>query len=109
MGVCPECASGAEPVRTLVYAAPGERWRVCPACGAWLDLRRVRVGYLEEAGMLHITRTRADAARWLSEQTGTRITGKMLDNWRYSGRLHPRHVEGRYWEWDVGELLVCVR
>lgn len=77
--------------------------------GAWLDLERVRLGYLEEAGMLHITRKRADAARWLSEQSGVRVTGKMLDNWRLAGRLHPRHVEGRYWEWDVHELLECVR
>lgn len=113
VGVCPEClmacGGDGEPVRTPVYAAAGERYGVCPACGAWLDLRRVRLAYLESLGMLHITRTRADAARWLSEQAGVRVTGKMLDNWRLAGRLHPRHVEGRYWEWDVRELLECVR
>lgn len=95
VGVCPECASGEDPERTPVYAARGERYAVCEACGAWLDLERVRLGYLEEAGMLHITRKRANAARWLSEQSGVRVTGKMLDNWRLAGRLHPRHVEGR--------------
>lgn len=108
VGVCPECASGAEPVRTLVYAAPGERWRVCPACGAWLDLRRVRVGYLEEAGMLHITRTQSGAARWLRETAGVHVTGRDLKNWRERGIIHPIHVEGAYWEWDISELIACV-
>ena len=111
--MCPECLQTTDgdggPVRTPILAEPGRRWAVCPECGAFLDLREVRARYLESAGGLHITRTRADAARWLSEQTGIHVTGKTLDNWRYAGRLHPRHVEGRYWEWDVRELLSCVR
>ena len=81
---------------------------VCEACGAWLDLERVRLGYLEEAGMMHITRKPADAARWVSEMACVHVSGRDLKNWRHRGLLHPRHVEGAYWEWNIKELVDCV-
>lgn len=67
IGVCPDCLNGrdeqGEPVRTPIYAAWDARYAICPACGAWLDLRRTRLEYLRSAGLMHITRTQSDAAR----------------------------------------------
>lgn len=61
IGVCPDCLNGrdeqGEPVRTPIYAAWDARYAICPACGAWLDLRRTRLEYLRSAGLMHITRT----------------------------------------------------
>lgn len=118
IGICTECEAnyieidangGARPRRTPIYAADGQRWAVCPYCAAFLDLANVRASYLKPIDSLHITRKRAGAARWLSDVSGRRVTGKMLDNWRQAGRLHPRRVDGQYWEWDIRELLACVR
>lgn len=59
IGVCPDCLNGrdeqGEPVRTPIYAARDARYAICPACGAWLDLRRIRLEYLRSAGLMHIT------------------------------------------------------
>lgn len=118
VGICTECEAnyietdangGSRPRRTPIYAADGQRWAVCPYCAAFLDLAKVRASYLKPIDSLHITRKRAGAARWLSDASGRRVTGKMLDNWRQAGRLHPRRVDGQYWEWDIRELLACVR
>lgn len=104
VGVCPDC----EPERTPIYAAAGERYVVCPNCAAFLDVTRVREHYLDEAGMLHITRKTSDAARWVSRLTGIHVTGRDLKNWRARGLVKPNHVEGEYWEWDLKELAACV-
>lgn len=104
VGVCPEC----EPERTAVYAARGERYVVCPRCAAFLDVASVRERYMETAGAMHITRTQSDAARWVCDAAGVRVNGKDLKNWRRRGLIHPRHVDGAYWEWDIGELVACV-
>ena len=65
VGVCPDCLNTKgdddEPIRTPIYAAQSSRYAVCPECGAWLDLKRVRLEYLRSAGLMHITRTQADA------------------------------------------------
>lgn len=111
VGVCPECLrttdGDGEPVRTPILAEPGRRWAVCRECGAFLDLREVRARYLESAGGLHITRTQSDAARWVRENAGVHVTGRDLKNWRSRGLIHPRHIEGAYWEWDIRELIEC--
>lgn len=122
IGICPQCHATTrtvtdpqtgetrdEPLRTPIYATERQHWAVCPYCAAFLDLAKVRASYLKPIDSLHITRKRAGAARWLSDASGRRVTGKMLDNWRQAGRLHPRRVDGQYWEWSIRELLACVR
>lgn len=114
VGVCPDCLNGrdehGEPVRTPIYAAHSARYAVCPECGAWLDLKRVRLEYLRGAGLMHITRTQADAARWVRENTGVAVSGNDLKNWRTRGKMPgTRHVEGPYWAWNIMELLACAQ
>lgn len=114
VGVCPDCLNGrdeqGEPVRTPIYAARDARYAICPACGAWLDLRRIRLEYLRSAGLMHITRTQADAARWIRANTGVNVSGNDLKNWRARGKMPgTRHIEGPYWAWNVLELLACAQ
>lgn len=114
IGVCPDCLNGrdeqGEPVRTPIYAAWDARYAICPACGAWLDLRRTRLEYLRSAGLMHITRTQADAARWIRANTGVNVSGNDLKNWRARGKMPgTRHIEGPYWAWNVLELLACAQ
>lgn len=114
IGVCPDCLNEldehGEPVRTPIYAARSSRYAVCPACGAWLDLKRIRLEYLRSAGLMHITRTQADAARWIRENTGVNVSGNDLKNWRTRGKMpSTRHIEGPYWAWNVLELLACAQ
>lgn len=114
IGVCPDCLNGrdeqGEPVRTPIYAAWDARYAICPACGAWLDLRRIRLEYLRSAGLMHITRTQADAARWIRANTGVNVSGNDLKNWRARGKMPgTRHIEGPYWAWNVLELLACAQ
>lgn len=114
VGVCPDCLNGrdeqGEPVRTPIYAARDARYAICPACGAWLDLRRIRLEYLRSAGLMHITRTQADAARWIRANTGVNVSGNDLKNWRARGKMpSTRHIEGPYWAWNVLELLACAQ
>lgn len=114
IGVCPDCLNGrdeqGEPVRTPIYAARDARYAICPACGAWLDLRRIRLEYLRSAGLMHITRTQADAARWIRANTGVNVSGNDLKNWRARGKMPgTRHIEGPYWVWNVLELLACAQ
>lgn len=56
VGVCPNCLNTKgdddEPIRTPIYAARSARYTVCPECGAWLDLKRVRLEYLRSAGLM---------------------------------------------------------
>lgn len=114
VGVCLDCLNGrdeqGEPVRTPIYAARDARYAICPACGAWLDLRRIRLEYLRSAGLMHITRTQADAARWIRANTGVNVSGNDLKNWRARGKMPgTRHIEGPYWAWNVLELLACAQ
>lgn len=114
IGVCPDCLNGrdeqGEPVRTPIYAAWDARYAICPACGAWLDLRRIRLEYLRSAGLMRITRTQSDAARWIRANTGVNVSGNDLKNWRARGKMPgTRHIEGPYWEWNVLELLACAQ
>lgn len=114
VGVCPDCLNGrdeqGEPVRTPIYAARDARYAICPECGAWLDLKRVRLEYLRSAGLMHITRTHADAARWVRENTGVSVTGKDLANWRSRGKMpSTRRIDRHYWEWNIMELLACAQ
>lgn len=114
IGVCPDCLNGrdeqGEPIRTPIYAARSARYTVCPECGAWLDLKRVRLEYLRSAGLMHITRTQADAARWVRENTGVSVTGKDLANWRSRGKMpSTRRIDRHYWEWNIMELLACAQ
>jgi hypothetical protein len=114
IGVCPDCLNGrdeqGEPVRTPIYAARDARYAICPACGAWLDLRRTRLEYLRSAGLMHITRTQSDAARWIVANTGVNVSGNDLKNWRARGKMPgTRHIEGPYWAWNVLELLACAQ
>ena len=99
-----------EPIRTPIYAARSARYTVCPECGAWLDLKRVRLEYLRSAGLMHITRTQADAARWVRENTGVSVTGKDLANWRSRGKMpSTRRIDRHYWEWNIMDLLACAQ
>lgn len=121
VGVCPHCLetqreitdpetgeTRMEPVRTDIFATEGQTTATCPACGATLDLSDVRLRYLKSAGLLHITRTQSDAARWISENTGVHVTGRELKDWRRRGKMpNTRHIEGKYWQWDVLDLLKC--
>lgn len=114
VGVCLDCLNGrdeqGEPVRTPIYAARDARYAICPACGAWLDLRRIRLEYLRSAGLMHITRTQSDAARWIRENTGVNVTGKDLANWRSRGKMpSTRRIDRHYWEWNIMELLACAQ
>ena len=114
VGVCPNCLNTKgdddEPIRTPIYAARSARYTVCPECGAWLDLKRVRLEYLRSAGLMHITRTQADAARWVRENTGVSVTGKDLANWRSRGKMpSTRRIDRHYWEWNIMELLACAQ
>lgn len=114
IGVCSDCLNGrdeqGEPVRTPIYAAWDARYAICPACGAWLDLRRTRLEYLRSAGLMHITRTQSDAARWVRANTGVNVSGNDLKNWRARGKMPgTRHIEGPYWAWNVLELLACAQ
>lgn len=114
VGVCPDCLNTKgdddEPIRTPIYAARSARYAVCPECGAWLDLKRVRLEYLRGAGLMHITRTQADAARWVRENTGVSVTGKDLANWRSRGKMpSTRRIDRHYWEWNIMELLACAQ
>jgi hypothetical protein len=114
VGVCPNCLNTKgdddEPIRTPIYAARSARYTVCPECGAWLDLRRTRLEYLRSAGLMHITRTQSDAARWIRANTGVNVSGNDLKNWRARGKMPgTRHIEGPYWAWNVLELLACAQ
>lgn len=114
VGVCPNCLNTKgdddEPIRTPIYAAWDARYTVCPECGAWLDLRRTRLEYLRSAGLMHITRTQSDAARWIRANTGVNVSGNDLKNWRARGKMPgTRHIEGPYWAWNVLELLACAQ
>lgn len=121
VGVCPHCLETSrtvtdpetgqtreEPVRTDVFAVRGQTTAICPVCGATLDLSDVRVLYLRSAGLMHITRTQSDAARWISDSTGVHVTGRELKDWRRRGKMpNTRHIEGKYWQWSVIDLLRC--
>lgn len=121
IGVCTECLkcqvtvtdeetgeTSREPLRTPIYAASTDTHAVCPYCGAFLNLSDVRIAYLKAAGLLHITKTQADAARWVRDSTGVPVTGKDLRNWRTRGKMPgTRHIEGPYWAWNIIELLAC--
>lgn len=114
VGACPNCLNTKgdddEPIRTPIYAARSARYTVCPECGAWLDLKRVRLEYLRSAGLMHITRTQADAARWVRENTGVSVTGKDLANWRSRGKMpSTRRIDRHYWEWNIMDLLACAQ
>lgn len=114
VGVCPDCLNtlgdDGEPVRTPIYAAHSAWYAVCPECGAWLDLKRVRLEYLRRAGLMHITRTQSDAARWVRENTGVAVSGNDLKNWRTRGKMPcTRHIDGPYWAWNILELLACAQ
>lgn len=114
VGVCPDCLNtlgdDGEPVRTPIYAAHSARYAVCPECGAWLDLKRVRLEYLRRAGLMHITRTQSDAARWVRENAGVAVSGNDLKNWRTRGKMpRTRHIDGPYWAWNILELLACAQ
>lgn len=114
VGVCPDCLNTKgdddEPIRTPIYAAQSSRYAVCPECGAWLDLKRVRLEYLRSAGLMHITRTQSDAARWVRENTGVAVSGNDLKNWRTRGKMPgTRHIDGPYWAWNILELLACAQ
>ena len=65
----------------------------------------MRAAYLTSAGVLHITRTQSGAAKWVQRNLGVRIRPRDLKNARQQGKIHPRHIEGRYWEWDMTDLL----
>lgn len=106
IGVCTDCLKVWR--RTPIYAGSSDTYAVCPECGAFLSLNDVRIAYLKAAGLLHITRTQADAARWVRENTGVNVTGKDLRNWRNRGKMpSTRHAGGRYWAWNILELLAC--
>lgn len=110
VGICPECErtltdGTGEPLRTPILAAPGDEYAVCPECGAFLTLSRVRLAYLKRAGLMHITRTQGEAAKWVRDNIGVHVSGRDLMNARQQGRISPRHIEGRYWEWDIADLL----
>ncbi|MBT1173894.1 hypothetical protein JS528_11245 [Bifidobacterium sp. MA2] len=108
VGVCTNCLTFQPPVRTPIYATETDGYAVCPACGTFLTLNDVRLAYLKDAGLLHITRTQSEAARWVRENTGVQVTGKDLKNWRTRGKMpSTRHVEGPYWAWNIIELLEC--
>lgn len=121
IGVCTECLKTivttidpqtgektSSPLRTPIYATGSDSYAVCPACGAFLTLNDIRLAYLKEAGLLHITRTQSEAARWVRENTRVNVTGKDLANWRTRGKMpSTRHVEGAYWAWNIIELLEC--
>lgn len=121
IGVCTECLkcevavtdaetgrTETKPVRTPIYATATDTYAVCPACGTFLNLNDVRLAYLKGAGLLHITRSQADAAKWVRENTGVNVTGKDLLNWRNRGKMpSTRHVSGKYWAWNIIELLEC--
>ena len=114
VGVCPDCLNmvgdDGGPVRTPIYAAHNARYAVCPECGAWLDLKRVRLEYLRSAGIMHITRTQSDAARWVRENTGVNVSGKDLANWRSRGKMpSTRRIDRHYWEWNIMDLLACAK
>lgn len=102
IGVCPTCLPE---TRTPILADPDTQYAVCPACGTFLTLRDVRAAYLTSAGVLHITRTQSGAAKWVQRNLGVRIHPRDLKNARQQGKIHPRHIEGRYWEWDLTDLL----
>lgn len=102
IGVCPTCLPE---TRTPILADPDTQYAVCPACGEFLTLRDVRAAYLTSAGVLHITRTQGAAAKWIRHNLRVHVTGRDLMNARQQGRIHPRHIEGRYWEWDLTDLL----
>ena len=121
VGVCPYCLEAGcpvtdpntgetreEPTRTDIFAVRGQTTATCPACGATLDLSDVRLRYLRSAGLLHITRTQSDAARWISATTGVYVTGRELKDWRRRGKMpNTHHIEGKYWQWSVIDLLKC--
>ena len=102
IGVCPTCLPE---TRTPILADPDTQYAVCPACGTFLTLRDVRAAYLTSAGVLHITRTQSGAAKWVQRNLGVHVRPRDLMNARQQGRIHPRHIEGRYWEWDLIDLL----
>ena len=85
VGVCPDCLNtlgdDGEPVRTPIYAAHSARYAVCPECGAWLDLKRVRLEYLRRAGLMHITRTQSDAARSEERRVGKECLRLCRSRW----------------------------
>lgn len=114
IGVCPECLhkhdADGQPVRTPIYATRDAKYAICPACGAWLDPKTIRLEYLRSAGLMHITRTQSDAARWIKANTGVNVTGNDLKNWRTRGKMpSTRHIEGPYWAWNIMELLACAQ
>ncbi|MGO4923044.1 hypothetical protein [Bifidobacterium choerinum] len=102
VGVCPRCLPDE---RTPILAPADAQYAVCPAFGAFLTLRDVRAAYLTAAGVLHITRTQGGAAEWIRRNLNVHVTGRDLMNARQQGRIRPRHIDGRYWEWDLTDLL----
>lgn len=102
IGVCPTCLPNE---RTPILATDEQKYAVCPTCAAFLTLRDVRAAYLTAAGVMHITRTQSGAAAWIRDNLRVHVTGRDLMNARQQGRIHPRHIEGRYWEWDLNDLL----
>lgn len=102
VGVCPRCLPDE---RTPILAPADAQYAVCPAFGAFLTLRDVRAAYLTAAGVLHITRTQGGAAEWIRRNLDVHVTGRDLMNARQQGRIRPRHIDGRYWEWDLTDLL----
>ncbi len=82
------------------YAPPAAHGSTCGAPGS----------NLRSAGLMHITRTQSDAARWIRANTGVNVSGNDLKNWRARGKMPgTRHIEGPYWAWNVLELLACAQ
>lgn len=106
VGVCTVCLVSDK--RVALYGVDGQRRVQCPECGHVLDAVQVRAAYLSAAGLLHITRTQAGAARWCCKELGIHVTAKQVGNWRARGMVHAVHVEGWYWQWPVLELAQCV-
>ncbi|KFF31661.1 hypothetical protein [Bifidobacterium bombi] len=96
-GRCPNCGREVE-------ADKDEHGMVCQ-CGHWVNLDSLRADTRERWQQLHTTQTPAGAAKWVSRQTGVRVTRQDVKNWLHRGKVHASQLEGGYYEFPIGELV----
>ncbi|WEV68731.1 hypothetical protein OZX73_05415 [Bifidobacterium sp. ESL0775] len=106
-GDCPECSS-------LVDGPARSKEVTCKVCGNTWNVRILalqRLARLENDPRRQITKTPAEAAKWLHKQTNLPVKRSNVSNWIARGQL-PSAKQGNIkgtWIFDSIELLQCAQ
>ena len=96
-GVCPDCHHDVE-------ADPGTLIVRCE-CGRIIDAQAMRETTMAAYRLQHITRTPAQAAQWIRENTGITVPRNLVSQWIRRGRVDAVRLEDGYYRFGIGSLL----